>query len=94
MDVECYVSHRHAKEQAGATRAFYNVLLMYAVVNAGLFVIDSVTPGGPWFFWPLLGWGIGMLIFGERVCIFTHRSGRDWEERKIREIMKLKKESF
>lgn len=36
--------------------------IVYAAVNALLFVIDMLTsPGVYWFQWPLLGWGIGVL---------------------------------
>lgn len=36
--------------------------LSFAVVNAGLYAVDLLTPGGPWFHWPLLGWGVGLAI--------------------------------
>lgn len=36
-------------------------LAVYAAVNALLIVINLVTtPGYHWFWWPLLGWGIGL----------------------------------
>jgi hypothetical protein len=37
-------------------------LVMYLAVNALLLVINLVTsPDKLWFYWPLLGWGIGIL---------------------------------
>ncbi len=32
----------------------------YLLVNLVLLVVDLSTSGGLWFFWPLLGWGIGL----------------------------------
>ncbi len=34
----------------------------WAIVNAGLFGIDWATGGGWWFYWPLGGWGIFLLL--------------------------------
>lgn len=43
-------------------RPFLIHLVIYVMVNIGLAVIDLLTsPGEYWFFWPLLGWGIGIL---------------------------------
>ncbi len=37
----------------------------YVLVNALLIVINLLTtPNHLWFFWPLLGWGIGILAHG------------------------------
>ncbi len=70
-----------------ALRTFYSHLTIYAAANFGLMAVDFFTPGGPWFFWPLLGWGlvIGMHAAQtyERLPWFT----QDWEQRKVRELM-------
>jgi hypothetical protein len=37
----------------------------YVLVNAILIAVNLlVTPQHLWFFWPLLGWGIGLLAHG------------------------------
>lgn len=41
-------------------RAFSTSLATYLIVNAFLLAVDLLTGGGLWFYWPLLGWGIGM----------------------------------
>ena len=54
-----------ARERAEALQGLYIHLLVYAVVNAGVFGINWVTTGGDgpwWFYWSLLGWGIGLGI--------------------------------
>ncbi len=54
-----------ARERAEAIQGLYIHLLVYVVVNAGVFGINWVTTGGDgpwWFYWSLLGWGIGLGI--------------------------------
>jgi len=88
MDVEKYVAHEKELEHRGAVRAFYIVLAVYVIVNVGLFTIDMLTSGGPWFFWPLGGWGIGMIAFGLAVFVFSNPKERDYaEEQRIRDYL-------
>jgi hypothetical protein len=61
---------------------------VYVLVNAFLILIDIVTsPGDYWFFWPLLGWGIGLVLHAVSVFGLGHWLGPEWEEKKIEEIM-------
>ncbi|MGH1419364.1 MAG: 2TM domain-containing protein [Hyphomicrobiaceae bacterium] len=47
---------------------FRRHLIVYLAVNTMLIVIDVMTgPQSVWFFWPLLGWGIG--IFGHAMSV-------------------------
>jgi hypothetical protein len=39
---------------------FYAHMWSYIIVNTALLLIDIFTPGGWWFQWALLGWGIGL----------------------------------
>lgn len=74
-----------AKRQAENLQGFYIHLLIYAVVNAGLFAINALTRGANgtwWFYWPLAGWGIGLLI---HATTLLHVFSPEWAERKARE---------
>lgn len=51
-----------ARQKRMARQGMVAHTLSFAVVNAGLYAIDLLTPGGPWFFWPLAGWGVGLAI--------------------------------
>ena len=76
----------HARVQE--LKGLYTHATAYVLVNIGLFVINLLTGGGWWFYWPLLGWGIGLGIHA--LSVFTFGGGpfgRDWEERKTRELM-------
>ena len=41
---------------------FHRHLWSFIIVNAGLFLINLLTPSPWWFQWPLLGWGIGLAL--------------------------------
>ncbi|HEX6398906.1 MAG TPA: 2TM domain-containing protein, partial [Actinomycetota bacterium] len=68
-------------------QGFYTHLVVYLVVNTGLFLINLLSRGeggGWWFFWPLAGWGIGLLIHG--LTTFTGLFSDSWKARKAAEI--------
>jgi 2TM domain-containing protein len=39
-------------------------LAAYLIVNAILAIVNYMHPNHIWFFWPLLGWGIGLAAHG------------------------------
>ncbi len=41
-------------------RKFYDHLRAYLIVNGFLFLLDIMVSGGSWFYFCLLGWGIGL----------------------------------
>lgn len=43
-------------------RKFFEHLRTYLIINALLAVFDLTFSGGTWFFWPLFGWGIGLVM--------------------------------
>jgi hypothetical protein len=52
---------RLATRRADMKLAFRSHLIAYAVVNAGLVAINILSsPGHWWFYWPMLGWGVGL----------------------------------
>jgi hypothetical protein len=55
----------------------------YVIVNSFLFMTNAITsPHHWWFYWPLLGWGIG-LAFQVRSALFPHPLEVDKGARKI-----------
>jgi hypothetical protein len=75
-----------AKKRVNEIREYYISLAIYIIVNTALFLIWFFTDrrSYPWFFWPLGGWGIAIILHTLRVFVFGKR---DWEQRKIQEIM-------
>ena len=80
--------YQKAKEKVAALKGFYVHISVFVIVNLGLFLINMMaSPSHLWFFWPLMGWGVGLAFHALSVFGFVPRFGADWEERKIREIM-------
>lgn len=81
-----------AKKRVEDLKSFYSHLFVYVAVNSGLFLLNILTsPRHLWFYWPLIGWGIGLTIHGLSVFGTERLLGTDWEERKIKEIMDKEK---
>lgn len=73
-----------AKQRVDELKGFYGNLISYCVVIPFLIFINYKTYWGfQWFWFPLGGWGLGLLIHA--FSIFGY--GSSWEERKIRELM-------
>ena len=82
--------YQEAKKQVDEIKGFYFHLISYVLVNVFLIVINLLTsPEYLWFFWPLLGWGIGLVIHA--FSVFGGFMGKSWEERKIKEIIEREK---
>jgi hypothetical protein len=77
-----------AKKKVNEIRGFYGNLTSYVIVNLFLFALNMVTsPEHLWFFWPMLGWGIGVAIHGMKVFNHLPFFDKEWEERKIKEFI-------
>ena len=82
--------YQEAKKRVEEIKGFYFHLISYIVVNAVLVVINLLTsPEYLWFIWPIIGWGIGLLIHA--FTVFGNVMGKAWEERKIKEILEKDK---
>ena len=80
--------YERARKRVREIRGFYSHLAIYLIVNAGLLLINLLTsPSSLWFYWPLLGWGIGVAVHGVTVFGLAGLWGPDWEEREIRKLM-------
>jgi hypothetical protein len=69
-------------------KGFYGHVSVYLVVMTLLFIINYITAGVWWFYWPLLGWGIGVALHALGVFGLDRVWGAEWEQRKIEELMK------
>ena len=75
--------YQKAKERVEALRGFYIHLTVYVIVNLGLFLINMTTsPETLWFIWPLMGWGIAIVLHALRV--FGGTPGSSWSQRSRR----------
>ncbi len=54
-------------------RAFYLHLSIYVAVQLMLIAIWALAGGGfPWFLFPLMGWGIGVVAHGATAFLLAH----------------------
>jgi hypothetical protein len=80
--------YQKAKERVEELKGFYVHLATYLIINFGIFLINILTNrDNLWFYWPLIGWGVGLAIHAFVVFGFEGPFGRHWEERKIRQLM-------
>ncbi|MFD1602655.1 2TM domain-containing protein [Flavobacterium artemisiae] len=81
-----------AKKKVENIKGFYGNLTSYILVNVILIIVNlSTSPNHLWFYWPLLWWGVGVLIHGLKVFELLPSLGKDWEEKKIKELMEKEK---
>ena len=86
--------YRAAKSRVGQLRGFYVHLTTFVVVNAFLIILNLITsPDSLWFYWVLLGWGIGLIAHALQVYGSFTIFGKDWEGRKIKQYMERDQQS-
>lgn len=75
---------KRAAKRAKDLKDFYSHAGTYIIVNLFLFTLNAITSFGHWwFYWPMLGWGIGLLIH----AMDTFGFGKEWEQKKKEEII-------
>lgn len=79
--------YKKAKERVACIKGFYGHAMAYSIVIPVLLYINYVTTSFPWAVFPALGWGIGLLGHGMQAFGYFPFLGKNWEERKIKELM-------
>ena len=83
------MAYDRAFKRVKELKDFYGNLISYCLVIPFLIFINLKTvPEYQWFWWPMLGWGIGVASHALQVFGI----GRDWEEKQIRKIMEKEKQ--
>jgi hypothetical protein len=89
-------AYRRAEQRVKAKIGFYWHLTSYILVNGLLIVIYLITgplTGSytyPWFVWPMVGWGIGLLFNFLAVFVFSSVQSDDIRRRMIeKELQKM-----
>ena len=84
--------YHKARKKVKEIREFYEHLMVFILVSVILIVINLMTsPEYLWFIWCLLGWGIGVAIHGLKAFDVSPAFNKEWEERKIKEILEKEK---
>ena len=79
--------YEKAKERVEAIKGFYGNLTAYCIVIPVLAYINYRTTSFTWVIFPALGWGFGLLGHGLKAYGYNPLFGKNWEERKIKELM-------
>lgn len=78
------LAYQKAAKRVKDLKGFYGNLTSYCLVIPFLLILNLLTsPEHLWFYWPMLGWGLGLTLH----AVNTFGIGKDWEERKIKELM-------
>ncbi|KFC24265.1 2TM domain-containing protein [Chryseobacterium sp. FH1] len=78
------IAYERAVKRVKELKGFYGNLISYCIVIPFLIIINLLTsPDHIWFYWAMLGWGIGVVAHAMNVFAI----GKNWEEKKIQEIM-------
>lgn len=80
--------YRKAKQRLAEIKGFYIHLAVFILVMTILGIVNIANPEVWWVQWPLLGWGAGLLFHWALVFSSAIEWSRNWEERKLRELMK------
>lgn len=77
-----------AVERVQKLKEFYQNLASYVVVIPCLVFINLYfSPQFHWFWFPMIGWGIGVFFHWLDANNYNIFLGKNWEEKKIKEIM-------
>ncbi|MCD0454389.1 2TM domain-containing protein [Chryseobacterium sp. LC2016-27] len=81
-------AYERAKKRVKEIKGFYGNLISYCTVIPFLIFVNLYTQNHYyWFWWPLLGWGVGVASHAFQVFGI----GTSWQEKKIQEIMDKQK---
>jgi two-component system LytT family sensor kinase len=76
-------------------KEFYQNFASYCIVIPFLIFINlRFSPGFYWFWFPMFGWGIGLTFHFLEVNNYTIFLGKNWEEKKIEQLMKKQQNKY
>jgi len=87
---QIYISdkrYQKAKERVESIKGFYGNLTAYCIVIPFLIWLNFKSTSFPWAIFPALGWGFGLLMHGMEAYSYNPLWGKNWEEKKIKELM-------
>ncbi|MFO0375104.1 MAG: 2TM domain-containing protein [Alphaproteobacteria bacterium] len=92
-DGETQMNEQELRKRVRALREFYQSLIIYGLVNAGLVLVWAVSGGG--YFWPIwvmVGWGLGLGVSALSLGLLPQLSSlfpvfsEDWEEAQLQKM--------
>lgn len=89
-----------AAKRVKRIKSFYTHVVVYSIINIMIVIlnIQKLDAGESYFQWhnftTLFFWGVGLLAHGLSVFTPSFLLGKDWEERKIKELMEKDKKTW
>ncbi|OUS01994.1 histidine kinase [Flavobacteriales bacterium 33_180_T64] len=81
-------SYVRARKHVQEVKEFYYSLISYVVVIPFLIFINYKTSWSfQWFWFPMFGWGMGVIFHAYKVYVNDGVLGRNWERKKIEKFM-------
>jgi len=75
---------KRAKKRMKKVKAFYSHLVTYVLVMSFLIIINLwKSPEHLWFFYPLVGWGLGLAFQGFGTFGTNPFFGENWEQKQL-----------
>lgn len=93
------IKYQQALKRVKRIKGFYTHLMVYIVINVMLLIANYKNSDANENFWrwqsfnTLFFWGIGLTAHGLSVFLPSFMMGKDWEERKIKELMEKEKQN-
>ncbi len=82
-------SYVRARKRVDELKEFYYSIISYCIIIPFLAFVNYWTSWHyQWFWWPMLGWGIGICFHAYKVFVNDGVFGSGWERRKIEQYMK------
>ena len=87
-----FENYQKAKKQVEEIKGFYGHLFPFVIINIILIIINlKYSPQYFWFLWPLLGWGLSVIIHGLMVFECIPFFNKDWEQKKMQQFIEEEK---
>jgi hypothetical protein len=86
-----YISEKRyerAKKHVNDLKGFYVHFCIYLIMVPVFIYLNIKSTGFPWALFPIVGWGFGIAGHAMEVFNYNPLLGRNWEEKKIRELMR------
>jgi 2TM domain len=88
-DQDANTRRDEARRWVRRKRIFYSVVGIYLALSLMWFAIDLLDDSsGFWFYWPMLGTGLGVLITGVVLGGIGGLFGTDWERREVERYLR------
>jgi hypothetical protein len=87
-------AREEARRWVRRKRIFYTIVGVYLALSVFWFAIDVLTGGDDlWFYWPMLGAGLGVVVTGILMFGIGGLFGADWERREVDKYLERRGEA-